>query len=190
VYPYIGGEKPTRYIYTEVNAGIRGENFKGRKRMDENQSVKSDDLLELTVSIVSAYVANNSVPTSSLPEVVASVHAALQRLGPPAAEPEQEPLTPPVSIKKSITPDYLISLEDGRRYKTLKRHLAGRGMTPQQYRHKWNLPSDYPMVAATYAAKRSELAKSVGLGRRSGAGETASKEHEEPGEEGRTREVL
>ena len=121
------------------------------------------DLGALTADIVSAYVANNSVPQSELPTVIASVHAALQNLGAPKAAEVERP-EPPVPIKKSITPDYLISLEDGRGYKSLKRHLTGRGLTPDQYRQKWGLPSDYPMVAPNYAKQRSELAKSLGLG--------------------------
>lgn len=155
--------------------------------MDDTLTATGDELLELTVSIVSAYVANNSVPAAALPEVVASVHAALQRLGPAAAEPEPKPLTPPVSIKKSITPDYLISLEDGRQYKTLKRHLTRLGMTPDQYRQRWHLPADYPMVAPNYAARRSELAKSIGLGRKPGG--AAPKPKREPGKPGRPRKA-
>jgi predicted transcriptional regulator len=98
------------------------------------------------------------------------VHAALENLGKPVQKEPEKP-TPPVPIKKSITPDYLISLEDGKRYKSLKRHLAGRGLTPEQYREKWGLPWDYPMVAPTYSAQRSELARSLGLGRKQ-TGET------------------
>jgi len=123
--------------------------------------------LELTASIVSAYVSNNSVPMAALPELMASVHNALQGLGLAVAEPEKEIAKPAVSIKKSVTPDYIISLEDGRPYKSLKRHLRARyDMTPDQYRQKWNLPKDYPMVAPNYAAKRSAIAKSLGLGRK------------------------
>ncbi|WP_018261301.1 MucR family transcriptional regulator [Methylobacterium sp. WSM2598] len=117
----------------------------------------------LASDIVSAYVTRNAVPPTALPELLSSVHAALRGLRHGvAAEPEK--LVPPVSIRKSVTPDYIISLEDGRQYKSLKRHLATRGLTPEQYRRKWNLPPDYPMVAANYAAQRSELAKSIGLG--------------------------
>lgn len=128
--------------------------------LDENTNL---DLGALTADIVSAYVANNSVPQSELPTVIASVHAALQNLGAPKAAEVERP-EPPVPIKKSITADYLISLEDGRGYKSLKRHLTGRGLTPDQYRQKWGLPGDYPMVAPNYAKQRSELAKSLGLG--------------------------
>jgi predicted transcriptional regulator len=123
----------------------------------------SPNPVELAADIVSAFVSKNSVPLSELPTLIASVHAALVNLGKPAqSEPEQ--LVPPVSIKKSITPDFLISLEDGKRYKSLRRHLAGRGLTPDQYRAKWGLPRDYPMVSPNYSAQRSDLARRIGLG--------------------------
>lgn len=122
------------------------------------------DLVGLAADIVSAYVAKNSVRPADLPDLIASTHAALAKLGAPAAPAQAEKLTPPVPIKKTVTPDYIISLEDGRQYRTLKRHLAGCGLTPDAYRQKWGLPHDYPMVAASYAAQRSELAKSNGLG--------------------------
>ena len=122
--------------------------------------------IELAADIVSAFVSNNSVTTADLPTLIASVHAALQNLGEPTAQQEQTKLTPAVPIKRSITPDFLISLEDGKRYKSLRRHLTSRGLTPEQYREKWGLPRDYPMVAPNYAAKRSELAKSMGLGQK------------------------
>ena len=118
---------------------------------------------ELTAEIVSAYVSNNAVSRADLAGVVEGIATALARLG---KSPEPEPLTPPVSIRKSVTPDFLISLEDGKRYKSLKRHLGVRGLTPEEYRAKWNLPADYPMVAPNYAAARSALAKSLGLGRK------------------------
>jgi len=153
--------------------------------VNETPIAGSDEVVELTVSIVSAYVANNSVPVTGLPEVIASVHAALEKLGRLQAIPEPVTLTPPVSIKKSVTPEYLISLEDGRHYKTLKRHLRVRGLTPAEYRQKWNLPGDYPMVAPDYAAKRSQLAKSSGLGRK--ADGSAAKPKKEPGKRGRPR---
>ena len=121
------------------------------------------DLTELTADIVSAYVANNSVARGDLAEVIGSVYAALHNLTAPAqpAPPKQEPA---VAIRRSVTPDYIYSLEDGKPYKTLKRHLGILGMTPAQYREKWSLHSDYPMVAANYAKRRSDLAKSLGLG--------------------------
>ena len=121
-------------------------------------------LVELTADIVAAYVSGNKVEGAEIAGVIANVYSSLNNLGKQAAEPE--PLKPPVPVRKSITPDYLISLEDGKRYKSLKRHLAGHGLTPEQYREKWSLPRDYPMVAPSYAAQRSELAKKMGLGRK------------------------
>ena len=138
------------------------------------QSEQQLDFASITADIVSAYVTNNSVHRADLPNVIASVHAALQGLvAPKPAEPKRP--QPPVSIRKSITLDFLISLEDGKKYKSLKRHLRRLGLTPEQYRAKWELPADYPMVAPHYAAKRSELAKSSGLGhlRRNAAPKTA-----------------
>jgi predicted transcriptional regulator len=122
------------------------------------------NLAELTADIVSAFVANNSVRPSDLPELISSIHAALTGVGSPAAKQDPEKPTPAVNPKKSITPDYLISLEDGKRYKSMKRHLTLRGLTPEQYREKWGLPRDYPMVAPNYAKARSELAKKMQLG--------------------------
>ncbi len=122
-------------------------------------------LIEMTAEIIAAYVTKNHVRAAELPDLISTVHAALAGLGTPIeAEPEPGKLVPPVSIKKSITDDYLISLEDGQRYKSLKRHLSKRGLTPDEYRAKWGLPRDYPMVAPAYGRARSELAKSIGLG--------------------------
>lgn len=124
-------------------------------------------LTDLTSELVAAYIAKNHVQPGELPALIASVHAAFDGLGKSSTlEVAAEPLVPPVSIKKSITDGYLISMEDGKQYKTLKRHIATRGLTPEQYRAKWSLPKDYPMVAAAYAAQRSTLAKSFGLGRK------------------------
>jgi predicted transcriptional regulator len=120
--------------------------------------------IELTTDIVSAFVSNNSVPLADLPALIGNVHAALQNVGQPAPKQDEVKPVPAVSVKKSITPDYLISLEDGKQYKSLKRHLTRLGLTPEAYREKWNLPRDYPMVAPNYAKTRSELAKSMGLG--------------------------
>jgi predicted transcriptional regulator len=121
------------------------------------------ELVSLTADVVSAYVSNNSVAVSDLAGLVGSVHASLSRLGQPqaAAAPEY---VPAVSVKKSVTPDAIISLIDGKPYRTLKRHLTGHGLTPDEYRQRYGLPVGYPMVAASYAAMRSELAKSIGLG--------------------------
>ena len=126
----------------------------------------STNYIELAADIVSAFVSNNSVKPADLPALIDSVHAALQNVAHPAAKQEETKLSPPVPVKKSITPDFLISLEDGKRYRSLKRHLAGRGLTPEQYREKWGLPRDYPMVAPNYSARRSELARSMGLGQK------------------------
>lgn len=125
----------------------------------------NSDQLELVAEIIGAYVGNNSVPRTDLPGLIAEVGRALSALSAPPAEPAQE-LTPAVNPKKSVFADYIVSLEDGKHYRTLKRHLSGRGMTPDEYRAKWNLPRDYPMVAASYVVARSELAKSLGLGRK------------------------
>ena len=122
-------------------------------------------LVEITTEILAAYIARNAVPPSDMPALISTVHASLAVLGSaPEAAPEPVKLTPPVSIKKSLTDDYLISLEDGKQYQSLKRHLSKLGLTPEGYRAKWGLPADYPMVSPAYARKRSELAKSIGLG--------------------------
>ena len=129
---------------------------------------------ELAAEIVAAFVSNNSVPASALPELIASVHAAFRQLGSANAEPEPEPLSPAVPIRKSVKPDSIVCLEDGKRFKSLKRHLrTDHDLTPDEYRAKWGLPKDYPMVAPTYAAARSELAKSMGLGQRRKEGSRA-----------------
>lgn len=127
-------------------------------------AINSHDFTALAADIVSAYVANNSVRAADLPDLIASVHTSLTKIGAPTPTAEPEKPTPPVPIRRTVTPDHIVSLEDGRPYKTLKRHLAGRGLTPEQYRAKWGLPTDYPMVAANYAAQRSQLAKDSGLG--------------------------
>jgi predicted transcriptional regulator len=125
----------------------------------------SPTLIELAADIVSAFVSNNPVPVADLPAVIASVHGALQNTASPATtKVEDQKPTPAVPVKRSVTPDAIISLIDGKSYKSLKRHLSGHGLTPDQYRERYGLPRDYPMVAANYAAKRSELAKKSGLG--------------------------
>lgn len=122
------------------------------------------ELVGLAADIVSAFVAHNSVPAADLPGLIASTHSALMNLG-KASDAVVEERAPAVSIKKSITPDFLICLEDGKRFRTLKRHLrTAYNMTPEQYRTKWGLPADYPMVAPSYAEARSNMAKSMGLG--------------------------
>lgn len=139
-------------------------NLMVENHMDNADTNPSTDFVALTADVVSAYVGHNAVQQKDLPELIAAVHSSLARLGAPVAPPEPERQVPAIPIKRSITPDFLISLEDGRRYKSLKRHLAGRGLTPQQYREKWGLALDYPMVAPNYAKRRSELAKAAGLG--------------------------
>jgi predicted transcriptional regulator len=134
--------------------------------MTSQQVTDRQVFTELTANIVSAFVEHNPVSAQDLPKMIGDVYAALKNLGTSAPEKPAEKPLPPVSLRKSVTPDYLISLEDGRRYKSLKRHLAGQGLTPEQYRTKWGLPVDYPMVAENYAKVRSELAKASGLGRR------------------------
>ena len=118
--------------------------------------------VELAGDIVSAYVAKNSVQVSELPNLIESVHSALKETA--EGKPKPEPLTPPVPINRTIHGDYIISLEDGRKYKSMKRHLSNRGLSPEQYRQKWGLRPDYPMVAPSYSKARSELAKALGLG--------------------------
>src|SRR5271169_4166799 len=122
--------------------------------------------VELAAEIVAAFVSYNPVPKSELPSLIEAVHSTVERLekGLESAPPQVEAKAPAVPIRKSITPDFLICLEDGKRFKSLRRHLAGHGLTPTQYREKWNLPSDYPIVAPNYAALRSAMAKKIGLG--------------------------
>ncbi|MFT4098301.1 MAG: MucR family transcriptional regulator [Rhodoblastus sp.] len=121
--------------------------------------------IELAADIVSAYVSNNSVPLAELPNVIRDVHSALMRVTEQSVPVEVEPLKPAVPVKKSITPDYIICLEDGKQFKSLKRHLRSQyNLSPDSYREKWGLPPDYPMVAPNYAKARSNLAKQMGLG--------------------------
>jgi predicted transcriptional regulator len=121
--------------------------------------------IELTANIVSAYVSNNPVPAADIPTLINQIHSALMQVSAGRADVAAEPLRPAVSIKKSITPDHLVCLEDGKKFKSLRRHLRSQyDMTPEQYREKWGLPPDYPMVAPNYAAARSQLAKQMGLG--------------------------
>ncbi len=124
-------------------------------------------LIELTTEIVGAYVLANTIAASDLPGLIHGVHLALTGAGQPATATEEADVkATPAQIRKSISPDTLISFEDGKPYKSLKRHLSTRGMTPDEYRAKWGLPKDYPMVAPNYSAQRSALAKTLGLGRK------------------------
>lgn len=135
--------------------------------MTETEIVAAD-FSKLTAGIVSAYVANNPVPASNLAELIATVHAAVAGLVQPSTS-VAEAAVPAVNPKRSVHADYIVCLEDGKRFKSLKRHLATYyDLTPEEYRTKWGLPHDYPMVAPNYAAQRSQLAKSMGLGRKAG----------------------
>jgi MucR family transcriptional regulator, transcriptional regulator of exopolysaccharide biosynthesis len=129
------------------------------------ESASTGTFIELTAAIVSAYVSNNSVPTADLPALIGQVHSALTRVSSGHGDTSSEPPKPAVAVKKSIAPDYIVCLEDGKKFKSLKRHLRTQyNMTPEQYREKWGLAPDYPMVAPNYAAARSHLAKQMGLG--------------------------
>ena len=132
--------------------------------IDEKQG-DGNGFIGLTASIVSAYVSNNTVPAGELPSLISHVHSALLNVSEGRAATIAEPSKPAISVKRSVTDDYLVCLEDGKRFKSLKRHLRTRyDMSPDQYREKWGLPSDYPMVAPNYAQARSRLAKQMGLG--------------------------
>lgn len=133
--------------------------------MNDETHNHAAELAKVTSDVVSAYVANNPVPVTSLPDLIASVHASLSGLSQQIVAPA-ETRAPAVNPKKSVFPDHIISLEDGRKFKSMKRHLGLLGMTPDEYREKWGLSHDYPMVAPNYAAKRSALAKASGLGRK------------------------
>ncbi|MFS8368123.1 MucR family transcriptional regulator [Acetobacter oryzifermentans] len=130
----------------------------------ETRSSETDTLRELTTRIVTAYVSSNTIPADTLPDLIATVFQALGSLGQTTIETPD--LVPAVPVKKSVFPDYIVCLEDGKKLKMLKRHLqSAYGMTPKQYREKWGLPASYPMVASNYAARRSILAQKIGLGR-------------------------
>ena len=132
-----------------------------------SQNPGSTDTIGTTANLVAAYVCNNSVPASELPALIASIHRAVTGLGngTVAAQATEEVAKPTAgSVRRSVAHDGIVSFIDGKSYKTLKRHLTSHGMTPQQYRERYGLPADYPMVAPAYAAKRSELARAIGLG--------------------------
>ena len=127
----------------------------------------SSELVEITVDIVSAYISNNSVQSSDLASLIDQTFNALQQAAAKETQPAKDVLEPAVPIKKSVTPDYIICLDDGKQFKSLKRHIrTSYNLTPEEYREKWGLPHDYPMVAPNYAAARSALAKKMGLGRK------------------------
>ena len=143
------------------SAGII-EDFAWGNAMNDKSS---SNYIELTADIVSAYVSNNAVAAGDISSLISQVHAALLRVSNGQSEVVSETLKPAIAVKKSITPDHLICLEDGKKFKSLKRHLRTQyNMTPEHYREKWGLPADYPMVAPNYAEARSQLAKQMGLG--------------------------
>lgn len=127
--------------------------------------IEKTDLIALTAGIVSAYVSRNRVPPNEVAGLIASVSETIQKLGEPAPAPEPE-LVPAVNPKRSIHPGHIVCLEDGKKFKSMKRHLASHGLTPQQYRAKWGLSPDYPMTAPDYSATRSAMARDIGLGRK------------------------
>ncbi len=134
--------------------------------LNEAHLSKADELLKFASDIVAAYVSNNSIPISEIPGMIKSVHATLGGLATGLPSEAPTALKPAVAVKKSVTPEYIICLEDGKKLKMLKRYLRSRyDLTPEEYRAKWGLPADYPMVAPNYAAQRSEFAKKIGLGR-------------------------
>lgn len=144
-------------------------------RVKELSNIEDKTVIELTADIVSAYVGNNPLPASGLPDLIASVSASVRKLAGTAVV-ESPSLVPAVNPKKSVFPDYIICLEDGKKFKSLKRHLrTDYGLSPDDYRAKWGLPPDYPMVAPNYSATRSALAKSTGLGRKPAAAPAAAK---------------
>ncbi|MCG8441503.1 MAG: MucR family transcriptional regulator [Caulobacterales bacterium] len=137
--------------------------------MDEKgvePAISNEDVLKMTTSIVSSFVSNNTIPADTVPEVIRQVHKTVHHLANTPSEKQLEKPKPAVPISKSVTEDYIVCLEDGKKLKMLKRYLRSNyNMTPDEYRRKWGLPSDYPMVAPSYAAKRSEFAKKIGLGK-------------------------
>lgn len=163
-----------RRLRTEHSTDMRTKSVhgefagRGTAQLTNETDSRNLALIELTADIVAAFVQNNAVPVTGLPDLISSVNTALAALGKPDVV-EQPASTPAVNPKRSVFPDHIISLEDGRKFKSMKRHLGLLGMTPDEYRKKWGLPSDYPMVAPSYAARRSELAKTIGLRRKAGS---------------------
>lgn len=137
----------------------------------EATTSKADEILKLASNIVAAYVSNNPIPASDVPTMIKTIHGTLGGLVGASKGEVGTTQKPAIAVKRSITPDYIICLEDGKKLKMLKRYLRSNyGMTPEAYRAKWALPADYPMVAPNYAAQRSEFAKKIGLGRSSSSG--------------------
>ena len=136
---------------------------------ENTEMVSRDEILRMAVDVVAAYLSNNQLPAGQIPEVIDTVFRSLGALDGASSEAKPEPQKPAVSIRRSVTPEYIVCLEDGKKLKMLKRHLrTNYDLTPEEYRAKWNLPPDYPMVAPNYAKQRSEFAKKIGLGRKPG----------------------
>jgi predicted transcriptional regulator len=161
------------HVSGDLNQRHAGDLFRENARLKERVTPMSEqqntpNYIELAAEIVSAFVSNNSVPAAELPALIGNVHDALNRITVGSAQKVEETKQPPaVPVKKSVQPDYIVCLDDGKKFKSLKRHLRTvYNMTPDQYRAKWSLPADYPMVAPNYAAARSQLAKQMGLGAR------------------------
>lgn len=134
---------------------------------EDKIAANSEDVISLAADIVAAYVINNTVPAAELPELIKSVQQALLAAAAAGVEQPKQELKPAVPVRKSVTPDHIVCLEDGKKFKSLKRHLRTHyDMSPDEYRQKWGLPADYPMVAPNYAAARSALAKKMGLGQK------------------------
>jgi predicted transcriptional regulator len=136
---------------------------------ETEKTIDSGEMLRMAANIVAAYVAHNPLPVSQITEIINTVYNSLRGISGGAVAPSPESLKPAVPVRRSVTPEYLVCLEDGKKLKMLKRHLrAAYGLTPDEYRAKWGLPPDYPMVAPNYAAQRSDFAKKIGLGRKPG----------------------
>jgi predicted transcriptional regulator len=143
----------------------------GQMDTEPSEQVSAEEILRMTAEVVSAYLSNNLLPAAQISEVIQTVHSSLNALSSGKTEAHNTPLKPAVPIKKSVTPEFIICLEDGKKLKMLKRHLRSTyKMSPDEYRAKWGLPADYPMVAPNYAQQRSDFAKQIGLGRNAGRG--------------------
>ncbi len=141
-----------------------------------NDKASREEVLRMAVDVVAAYLSNNQVASAQIPDVISSVFQSLSDLDVTPSETKAEPQRPAVPVRKSVTPDYIICLEDGKKLKMLKRHLQTTyNMSPDEYRTKWSLPADYPMVAPNYAKQRSDFAKRIGLGRKPGEGRIAAR---------------
>jgi predicted transcriptional regulator len=156
----------TRSQYKSAGDKIRSGEDKAMSNASDGHSSRADELIKFASDIVAAYVSNNPTPISEIPGMIKSIHATLGGLAGTTGADLPTAQKPAIGIKKSVTPEHIVCLEDGKKLKMLKRYLRSRyGLTPEEYRSKWGLPADYPMVAPNYAAQRSEFAKKIGLGR-------------------------